>query len=124
MGCRLLGVTFIDVWKILRAFQEGILPYMVFIGFLSFSIPNPIGLARFSPKTPKGSDFSIFLTVFIKMMKNLSNAKPKRVLTAQKDQFLIKNSPKLKTAILIKTKVLYCQRQNNQFFCPFCKHFT
>ena len=33
MGCRLLGVTFIDIWKILRAFQVGILPYMVFIGF-------------------------------------------------------------------------------------------
>ena len=69
MGCRLLGVTFIDVWKILRAFQDGILPYMVFIGFLSFSIPNPIGLARFAPKDSKRVRFLHFLTVFIKMMK-------------------------------------------------------
>ena len=66
MGCRLLGVTFIDVWKILRAFQDGILPYMVFIGFLSFSIPNPIGLARFSPKRLQKGQISPFFDCFHK----------------------------------------------------------
>ena len=66
MGCRLLGVTFIDIWKILRAFQVGILPYMVFIGFWSFGIPNPIGLARFAPKRLQKGQISPFFDCFHK----------------------------------------------------------
>jgi hypothetical protein len=39
---------------------------MVFIGFLSFGIPNPIGLARFAPKDSKRVRFLHFFDCFVK----------------------------------------------------------